>query len=69
MNSTEAAALLNCSVSTVSRISTGDRRPSVDLMMTIEDELGWSFTDQAMDLREGTYAQTFKQKIEDHRAA
>lgn len=68
MNLTELAEALNVSLATVSRISSGDRRPSLDLMYVIEDVLVWPFEAQADEIRCGSYAQVFTEKMERRQA-
>jgi transcriptional regulator with XRE-family HTH domain len=68
MNLTELAEALDVSLATVSRISSGDRRPSLDLMYKIEDVLIWPFEAQADEIRCGTYAQVFTDKMERRQA-
>lgn len=64
MTATELAKLLGVSVATVSRISSGERRPGLDLMYVIEEKMGWPFADQADEIRCDSYSSVFKQKME-----
>lgn len=64
MTVTELAKLLGVSVATVSRISSGERRPGRDLMYVIEEKMGWAFVDQANEIRCDAYSSAFKQKME-----
>ena len=64
MNRVELAQALECSEATVSRICSGERRPSVDLMTRIRRVLRWTVESQVDEIRCGTYAQTFVQKME-----
>lgn len=68
MNITETATALGCSVATVSRIVSGDRNPSLELMAEIRRVLRWSIEAQADEVRAGTYAATFKDKMERRQA-
>ncbi len=65
MLASELAKTLGVSEATVSRIASGDRRPSIDLMMKIRTVLRWSIEDQANQLRESTtaYAAEFSAKM------
>lgn len=66
MNVTEAAVVLGVSAATVSRICSGDRRPSLDLMLKIRDEWNWKLEDQGNLLAESTsaYADRFRRRME-----
>lgn len=64
MNVTRTADLLGVSAATVSRICSGDRRPSLDLMFVIEKEMRWPLTEQAEAIQAGTYADRFKDRME-----
>lgn len=68
MKASEAADLLGVSEATVSRICSGERRPSIDLMFKIRAVLVWSVEAQVDSVRVGTYAQEFRQKMERRRA-
>lgn len=46
--------------SSISRIRSGDRTPSLDIMLDIEREFGWSVRDQAIARREDKYASEFE---------
>jgi transcriptional regulator with XRE-family HTH domain len=69
MNATELAQVLDVSLATVSRISSGDRRPSIDLIMKIRNVLGWSLESQAHALAESTdaYGNEFRIRMERRR--
>lgn len=69
MTLTEAAELLDVSVSTVSRIVSGERRPSMELMFVIEERLGWPFNEQADEVRCASYHDAFRRRVEDWNAA
>lgn len=47
MNGAELAAVLGVTASTISRLRSGDRNPSIELMRKIESLLGWSVGEQA----------------------
>jgi transcriptional regulator with XRE-family HTH domain len=68
MNQTEMAERLDVSVSTVSRLVSGERRPSLDLMIKIRDELGWPLDNQADLLNVGmaTWSSQFWRRVEAH---
>lgn len=68
MKASEAADLLDVSEATISRICSGERRPSLDLMFKIRQVLVWSVADQLDEIQCGNYAQVFKQKMERRRA-
>lgn len=55
MTNSSAAAQLQVSASTVSRLRAGLRRPSFDLMLRIRREFGWSLDEQAEALTFGSY--------------
>lgn len=64
MNQAEAADLLDVSVATVSRICSGERRPSLDLMYVIEERMNWPLQDQANEIRCDAYYSAFKKRME-----
>lgn len=66
MRASELAVELDVSEATVSRIASGQRRPSMDLILKIRTVLRWSVESQADALRESTtaYAAEFKTKME-----
>lgn len=49
--------------SMVSRIRSGDRLPSFELMRQIETQIGWSMTDQTDARLLGSYAQEFESAL------
>lgn len=69
MKITEMAQALEVSVATVSRISSGERRPSIDLIMKIRNTLGWSLDSQAHALAESTdaYSNEFRLRMDRRR--
>lgn len=64
MNARELAGLTALSEATISRLASGDRRPSVETMGKVRGVLGWSMDEQADSLAAGTYAADFKQRME-----
>lgn len=64
MTRTEMADALGCSLATVSRICSGHRTPSLELMSEIRRVLSWSIEAQADEMRCGNYPQVFEQKME-----
>jgi transcriptional regulator with XRE-family HTH domain len=64
MTQTEMAYRLGVSLATVSRICSGDRRPSMELMDRIEEVLDWPFNDQANEIRCDAYHSAFQRKME-----
>lgn len=67
MTGAELAEALGVSEATVSRIGSGERRPSMDLMLKIRDVLHWSVERQADAIRCETYAADFKTWMERRR--
>lgn len=69
MNQAQMATLLGVSDTTVSRICSGERRPSIDLILRIRTTLGWSMDSQADALRESTtrYGHEFRARVERRR--
>jgi transcriptional regulator with XRE-family HTH domain len=67
MNQIETADVLGCSVATVSRICSGERRPSVDLMMEIRRVFSWSIDAQVSAIESGRYADEFTGRMEQRR--
>lgn len=51
---------LGVSHSMISRIRSGDREPSIHLMMRIRDVLDWDITSQATAIGEGDYGVHFE---------
>lgn len=64
MNQPQVAEALGVSVATVSRLCSGDRKPSLDLIVRIEEVFGWSVQDQANELRCDAYYSEFQKKVE-----
>lgn len=67
MNQQEAADALGCSVSTVSRLCSGDRLPSVQLMREIRRVLSWSVEAQVSAQESGVFHHHFTQKMDRRR--
>lgn len=57
------AAALGVSLATISRLRSGDRRPSMALMSRIEKELGWSIETQARAWINGNWHLKFETRI------
>lgn len=53
--------LIDLSHATVSRIRSGDRLPSVEVMAKIKDELGWSLDDQVSARLARRYVERFEE--------
>lgn len=51
-------------MSTVSRILSGDRTPSIDLMGDVERVLIWPIEEQVRALQQGNYANLFREAME-----
>lgn len=64
MTGAEMADLLDVSESMVSRIRSGERQPSLDLMLKIRGTLGWSIEDQADAIKGEHYAGDFKELMD-----
>lgn len=65
MKGAELAEVLGISEATVSRLLSGDRRPSVDLMVKIKDVFpGWSLDDQAIALETGEYGAVLRNAMD-----
>lgn len=65
MNQAELAEKIDASESTVSRLLSGERRPSLDLIFRIRDVLGWSADDQVLCL-EAYEGNTYGAKLQLH---
>lgn len=66
MNGRDFSKLLGVSEATVSRLMSGDRRPSISLMMKIKDVLGgrlWTLDQQAKALESGKYGEELATRI------
>lgn len=59
----QVATDLGITHSAVSRIRSGERRPSLDLLIRIADVFGWSVDDQAYSLSYGNYAADLETKL------
>ena len=68
MNQADMAKVLDVSEATVSRLCSGERRPSLDLMIKIRDELAWPLDNQADVLNVGGsfWSAKFKERVEQH---
>lgn len=64
MINSEMATALEVSEATVSRIASGERRPSLDLMYKVRQTLRWGIEAQADAVIRGTYAAEFKRRME-----
>lgn len=60
----ELAESLDCSESTVSRLLSGERRPSLETMRDIKLVLGWTIEDQAEALELDQYPAQLKLRME-----
>lgn len=65
MNQAQLAELLDVSLATISRICSGERRPSLDLMLKIEEVLEWPIDEQANEVRCEAYCDAFRRKMEE----
>lgn len=63
MNGKQLAVRLGVAESTVSRLLSGDRRPSVDLMSKIRDVLAFSLDEQGLALDLDCYGQTLRDRM------
>ncbi len=57
------AERLGLSVATVSRLRTGDRLPSLEVMIDISEMTKWGVDAQAVSRQRGTYAQDFNEVL------
>jgi transcriptional regulator with XRE-family HTH domain len=64
MTGAELAQATGLSEATVSRLASGERKPSVEAMKKIESALGWSITRQLDALDCKNYASAFKSRME-----
>ena len=62
------ANLLGLTVASVSRIRTGNRLPSLEVMTKIRDLLDWSIDDQTAARDADRYATEFNDRLERHAA-
>jgi len=60
----ELATATEASEATISRLLSGDRKPSLDLMLRIRAVTDWALEDQADCLQIGMYAGRLKEKME-----
>lgn len=63
MNQAEAASVLGCSEAHISRIASGQRAPSPELMVRIERHFRWELAAQVSSLNEGGYWAEFKARM------
>lgn len=63
ISNVDIAKHLRLAHSYVSRIRSGDRVPSIAIMMKIEMWLEWAIGDQAVVRENGTYAAEFEKKL------
>lgn len=68
MLASELADELEVSEATISRIASGERRPSLDLMYKIRSALRWSIEAQVDEIQCGVYSSEFKKRMERRRA-
>jgi transcriptional regulator with XRE-family HTH domain len=59
----ELARLVGRSDATISRLLDGKRRPSVELMWLIKQQLDWSMDEQSESIRNGTYGWDLEQRM------
>lgn len=64
MTGVEMAEALGVSESTVSRLASGDRRPSIETMVEIQRVLSWPIEHQIDSISGDTYGHEFKQRME-----
>lgn len=69
MNQAQLAEALNVTEATVSRLISGERRPSLDLTMRVNEVLRWSVNSQALWLGDvpgapGSYGSELKRRME-----
>lgn len=63
MNGREMARALGVSEATVSRLASGHRQPSLELMVKIREVLKWKLDPQADALRAGKYGEVLQAKM------
>lgn len=64
MKQAEFAEKIGWSESTISRVISGDRRPSLDLMLSMKVQFAWSMDSQADCVRAGVYGTKLKERID-----
>jgi transcriptional regulator with XRE-family HTH domain len=64
MTGAELAEATGLSEATISRLASGDRRPSLETMEKVRLALGWSIERQVDEVRCGNYAADFKSRME-----
>jgi transcriptional regulator with XRE-family HTH domain len=67
MNQPETALALGCSVATVSRLCSGDRAPSLELMKEIRRVFSWGIEAQVRAVDRGTFPSEFQAKMDRRR--
>ncbi len=60
----DAAEVLGCSEAHVSRMASGERRPSPELMLRIERHFRWPVAEQLRAVGSGEFGDQFKDKVE-----
>lgn len=68
MTGREMSKALGVSEATVSRLASGERKPSTDLMVKVKEVLGWSISQQALAVVDHSYAWKFKERMEKKKA-
>lgn len=64
MTGRDFATLLGVHEATISKLTTGDRRPSLTLIVKIGRWLDWGVEEQALALAAETYPSQLKEKID-----
>ena len=64
MYARELALATDASEATISRLLSGERKPSLDLMLRIRAVTDWALEDQADCLQMGLYSGRLKEKME-----
>lgn len=63
MQQSEVARRAGVAVATVSRLLSGDRQPSFDMMVRIEEAIGWPVEQQANARKFGNYGNKLDEAI------
>lgn len=66
LSNTELGGLIGVSHASVSRIRSGDRKPSIRVMSKISKLTGWSIDGQVASRDKGTYAIDFEQAFSEY---